>query len=451
MLYAPKDVDPLNPRTVEYFHVPANSPEFTQEHLDIHNAIHNPMTAPEYFTSFSHMGLDYVDSVLVEETEIAKVRTLMNQQKYRAGYNTEAQGIKTDVKENGYDVRKKGMSIVIDDDNNITDIFSGNTIDSALVPTNISNRIVHRFRKNKNFSYPKLTAIGVFLNNLEKPFGLATIEDLRYALKQIHQEGGFGVLKSNASHSAQKKFAKKCKTYIAFMQNIKMSEVDNTETDRMVNDLIQSQLKEASIISVTNYAEVLEYLAKPENGGYVNTPTCMYDAMGAYGSKLFFKYGLEYFKRNNLDPSEPNYFDFDNGVYNMIVHFGTPNPVDPIKHFFVKAYTFYKEYIKLSEHQKKHFYHLPVGQLELIPNGHYNLLGAFQPVKAVEELAPELFGFGKVIPFPVIVSYYEKHFLNNGTKVTDFVQPTISVSSEYTEDKSFESVLTLDDLLEEAA
>jgi hypothetical protein len=77
----------------------------------------------------------------------------------------------------------------------------------------------------------------------------------------------------------------------------------------------------------------------------------------------------------------------------MIVHFGTPNPVDPIKHFFVKAYTFFKEYIKLSEHQKK-------------------------------------------------------HFLNNGTKVTDFVQPTTSL---YTEDKSFESTLTLDDLLEKAA
>ena len=152
MLYAPKDVDPLNPRTVEYFHVPANSPEFTQEHLDIHNAIHNPMTAPEYFTSFSHMGLDYVDPVLIEETEIAKVRAMGQQQKYRVGYNKEAEGIKTDVKENGYDVRKKGMSVVIDDDDNITDIFSGNTIDSALVPTNISNRIVHRFRKNKNFS-----------------------------------------------------------------------------------------------------------------------------------------------------------------------------------------------------------------------------------------------------------------------------------------------------------
>ena len=45
------------------------------------------------------------------------------------------------------------------------------------------------------------------------------------------------------------------------MQNIQMSEVDNTETDRMINDLIQSQLKEGSIISITNYAEVLKYLA----------------------------------------------------------------------------------------------------------------------------------------------------------------------------------------------
>ena len=97
----------------------------------------------------------------------------------------------------------------------------------------------------------------------------------------------------------------------------------------------------------------------------------------------------------------------------------------------------------MSEHQKKHFYHLPVGQLELIPNGHYNLLGAFQPVKAVEELDPKLFGFGKVIPFPVIISYYEKHFLNNGTKVTDFVQLTASESSEYTEDKSLDDLLNI--------
>ena len=443
MSFTQKDVDPLNPRTVEYYQVPATAPEFTQEDLEKHLAIHNPMTAPEYFSSFSHMGLDYVDSVLVEETEIAKVRAMGQQQKYRVGYNKEAEGIKADVKENGYDVRKKGMSVVIDDDDNITDIFSGNTIDSALVPTNISNRIVHRFRKNIHFSYPKLTAIGVFLNNLEKLFGLAAIEDLRYALKQIHAEGGFGILKPNATFNQQKKFAKKCKTYIAFMQNIQMSEVDNTETDRMINDLIQSQLKEGSIISITNYAEVLKYLAKPENGGYVNTPTCFYDAMGAYGSKVFFKYGLEYFKRSVLNPSDPEYFDFDNGVYNMIVHFGTPNPVDPIKHFFVKAYTFWKEYVRMSEHQKKHFYHLPVGQLELIPNGHYKLLGAFQPSKAVEELNSKLFGFGKVISFSDIVSYYEKHFLNNGTKVTDFVQLTASESSEYTEDKSLDDLLNI--------
>jgi len=32
----------------------------------------------------------------------------------------------------------------------------------------------------------------------------------------------------------------------------------------------------------------------------------------------------------------------------------------------------------------------------------------------VEELAPKLFGFGKVISFPVIASYYESNFLNNG-------------------------------------
>ena len=155
MSFAQKDVDPLQPRTVEYYQVPATAPEFTQEDLEKHIAIHNPMTAPEYFTSFSHMGLDYVDSVLIEETEIAQVRAMGQQQKYRVGYNTQGTKIKADVQENGYDVRKKGISVVIDDDGNITDIFSGNTIDSALIPTNISNRIVHRFRKNSNFSYPR--------------------------------------------------------------------------------------------------------------------------------------------------------------------------------------------------------------------------------------------------------------------------------------------------------
>ena len=148
-----REVDPLKPLTSDFYHVDPDVVEFTEKHLEIHNEIFNPVTRPEYFVGFSHMGLDYVETVLMEASDLQAVKSNGHQQKYRHGNNSKYKSIKDSIIREGVDLREKHCSIVIDNDGDITDVFSGNTLHDAITAgTKIQNRIVNVFRKNKNFS-----------------------------------------------------------------------------------------------------------------------------------------------------------------------------------------------------------------------------------------------------------------------------------------------------------
>ena len=57
------------------------------------------------------------------------------------------------ISELGFSLREKPIQVIIDDDGNIIAVFNGNTTHSILSKfTNLQNRIVERYKKNRYFS-----------------------------------------------------------------------------------------------------------------------------------------------------------------------------------------------------------------------------------------------------------------------------------------------------------
>ena len=159
------------------YHVPANSVEFTEAHLQTHLSIFNKDTYPEYFTDFEHKGLTYVATVLidVEQLNVAKANKF-GSQKYRPVQNKKYNKIKKSVEVDGIDLRKKPLQVVVTlnekgDVVGVEYLFNGNTFNMALDSgSTLQNRICAIFIKNHNFSMPNLVEIGANQNALEKEF-----------------------------------------------------------------------------------------------------------------------------------------------------------------------------------------------------------------------------------------------------------------------------------------
>lgn len=435
-----------NQITAEYYHVPASTKKFSKEHLEIHKQIFNPTTQPEYFYGFTHMdiglsemGIDYDRTILYNTSRINKVKENGHQQKYRHGNNAKYKNIKESIQDIGIDLRKKFIFLVEDNDGNLTDLFSGNTFHDVLsAATDLENRIISIFKKNKNFTISNLIAIGVYFNNLEKPFGEGTPNDLKWALKQIKEAGGFGILSKTATDIEIQNYAVKCRKYISFMLGIKEKDLPERNTNTMINELIDDQLEESALFTVTNFQQVLDFLAEPKNGGYVDSPCVKYLSYGPYGSKLPLKFSIEFLKdmESLAQKGDSDYFDHEQGMYCMVVHGGTPNAVDPVKWFFNTFMPVINEYNKnMIGFLSKHFFQLPEGCEKLMVKPNFKVLGIFQPVRALDSVFP----YKTVIPFEEVENYYHNHYIQ-GASIPSSKLSTISTISFKGEEFSIEEL-----------
>lgn len=98
---------------------------FTDAHLEISKQAFNPETHPEYF-HLSEMGLEYDDTILMEESEVNVLSNLKMTQAFRKSSNTKFSKVKNSLLK-GYDLRAKGIFIVVDSEGNQLALFSGNT------------------------------------------------------------------------------------------------------------------------------------------------------------------------------------------------------------------------------------------------------------------------------------------------------------------------------------
>ena len=440
----------MSKKCSSYYHVSTDTKMFTTEHLEIHKQTFNPNLYPEYFygqakmdISFHAMGLDYDRTVLVSKSVIDEIKQVGHQQKYRKGINKKFKSIKDSVNENGVDLRKKHLFLAENPDGTFTDIFSGNTVNDAITAgSQLENRIVSIFKQNENFTISNLIAIGVYLNTLEKPFGEATGNDLEFALNQIKDAGGFGKLDKNAGEKEQTTYAKKCKKYLAFMMGVKSSDLKPSTTDRLINKLMEQQLSTPSLHTVSNFNQVLDFLAEPKNGGYVSSPNMKYLSYGPYASKVPLKFSIEYNKDKNSGKKlgDDGYFDYENGTYGLIIHGGTPSPTDPIKWFFEKfTGPIIREVDLLYQFLTEDMFELPenISKLRIKPN--FRILGFFQPVKFLEEYLP----YQSIVSFEQVTEVRNKYYVR-GSSTMKNVEESPSVIDSFIENDNDEEIIEVE-------
>ena len=131
----------VNPR------MPGHVIEFSDAHLDINREYFNEKYKPEFTCDLSELGLDYVETRLIETSDIDDCldtsQKLFDSQMYRKAKNKEFVTIKTDILMSSFDIREKPLQVVLDKNGKIEYVFNGNTTHSILSRfTNVQNRFL---------------------------------------------------------------------------------------------------------------------------------------------------------------------------------------------------------------------------------------------------------------------------------------------------------------------
>ena len=387
--------------------------EFSEKHLDLHKRTHNPDIKPEYYTDIHEFGLDYIDTILVEKSDVDFAidpcnKEVFDVQLYRKGKNPKYNLIKDSMTgEVGFDLRQKPIQVIIDDDGKIVAVFNGNTTHSILSKfTNLQNRIVAVYKKNRYFSKTNLILIGANQNSLEKEAGINTLDDLKRILDSIRVAGGLTISKG---HTEKQKL-----TFISEIHRaIKIAgsskfKLDGKVVNSFINDFIEEQTQEKIVYSVTDGAQVMRELSKM----YIDTPSTEYNSISAFAGKVMLHFTKKYFSFVEAYEMGNTKVRPENMRYEVILHMGDVDPSNPVKDFFHKYAGFWTDYQKLEYFASNVFVH----KTNLKNN--FRIIGAFQQSKEVEALDPENFPFGKVIDFDTIMEYYNNYYLKGKKKTS---------------------------------
>ena len=70
---------------------------------------------------------------------------------------------------------------------------------------------------------------------------------------------------------------------------------------------------------------------------------------------LEFHFALKNKDFKDRPKTDPDYFDYKNGQYNLVIHMGTPDPSNPVSDFWTKYTKFYEEFFryKIEYHDTK--------------------------------------------------------------------------------------------------
>lgn len=364
---------------------------FTNADLDIHRKAHNPDSHPEYYLGFENMGFEYVKTILVKKGKINPLIESGMIQKYRPGGNPHYKQIKSKMLDVGYDLRERPIMVIQNCNGKFINLFSGNTVNNILNDiSDLDNRIVAIFKTNKYYDAANDIAQGVRMNSLAYPSSVNDIDSIKKSLYCMVAAGKFR-LEDDTTQSAIT-LAEEIKDYIKYMMNSdNIVNVGSTKIDKIINDIVNKQTKNISVVCSTNSIDVLTTLRKENPGQYQ-------DSIGDYlwGSynrveKIFEHFMIVWNKNHKT------YKNFSNGrSYNLIAHLNTPDPTRAIDHFF-KFYLndWYYPFLQMWEISK------PTGLDWVI------LKGAYQCVSAFKNLWP----LYTVVPFDeieIVYEYYQK-------------------------------------------
>ena len=374
--------------------------EFTDADLSLHKTIFNPDIRPAYFQDLSPMGLDYVDTELRESIEIDPVlhRAIFGSQKYRKGHNPKYNGIKASMLKN-YDLREKPLQAVIDDDGKILFLFNGNTTHNILNShTNVQNRLVAVYKKNRYFTTGKLILIGGRMNSIDYPSGTVTWDDIRLIIEGYLETGEL-TLPKNPTIAEKQTFVKEIHKIIYFSSNGTIT--DNKTINGFINDAMEKITGSQEILGAKNGEDVITYLE--EHYGWRSDTRMVYTASTANSDKIFEAW-KNWFKRftENYENGDSNVKP-DAVMVNTVIHMGMPDPSDPVKDFFTTYKRFWDTWNDVDDFVQGPY--MQEGKKSKL----YNIIGAWQQVKELDDI----WDFGSVVPFEEFVVEYNKRYNKN--------------------------------------
>jgi hypothetical protein len=380
----------------------SNLVEFTETHLDLHKSFFNKQTHPEFFI-FPDMGLEYEDTILEESVVLNSKQSKLMKQGMRKGSNSKYNGIKHDIKNGGFDLRGKCLHVVYDENDNPLCIFGGNTNNTILLnETNVQNRIVHKFRATKNFSMAKLIQIGGRLNSLDLTVGPISWEDVVYIIRQLIKEREIA-LPRNPTHKDKEKFGLEIAERISFIANERYNSSKKGEISSLIIELEESITGQKTLSTVKKGIHLLDALREKSNQ-FEDNAVSRWIAYSSNFDKVLYGFGVQYglavkdWSEKVEGAIDPNLIS-----WNMIIHFGTPDPTNELSYLRDKFQTFISDEENTMTLLNEVYYHQPV------KTNRCNIFGFHNPSKLVEELSGGEIKLDEVYPKEVWVKFFKNN------------------------------------------
>jgi hypothetical protein len=361
---------------------------FTDAHLEISKQAFNPETHPEYF-HLSDKGVEYDDTILMEEDEVNVLANLKMTQAFRLGSNKKFGGVKTSLLK-GYDLRAKGIFIVLDKDGNQIALFSGNTSNSILTShTPLQNRIVHVFRTNSFFSTAKLAQIGGRFNSLDLESDPISWEDVEKIVRTNVEEGEVALVK-NPNPAETGIFLAGISEMINYIgdgrfdtQTVKIAGLQNT--------LLESVTGKSTLITIKNPEQLLTILRTDFPLEFIDGKYNKFVGYSCFSEKILPTLAKAWRKDGYSDKIN----------YDLVIHFGTPSPVDPVGTIRSNFTTFFNEWEEMKDFYEFAYFKSPVEE-----TGRFEIQGFYQPSAELEEQSDGKFPMGSVVSYDDLVKYF---------------------------------------------
>jgi hypothetical protein len=361
---------------------------FTDAHLEISKQAFNPETHPEYF-HLSDKGVEYDDTILMEEDEVNVLANLKMTQAFRLGSNKKFGGVKTSILK-GYDLRAKGIFIVLDKDGNQIALFSGNTSNSILTShTPLQNRIVHVFRTNSFFSTAKLAQIGGRFNSLDLESDPISWEDVEKIVRTNVDEGEVALVK-NPNPAETGIFLSAISEMVNYIADGRF-DTQTVKIAGLQNTLLESVTGKSTLITIKNPEQLLTILRTDFPLEFIDGKYNKFVGYSCFSEKILPTLAKAWRKDGYSDKIN----------YDLIIHFGTPSPVDPVGTIRSNFTTFFNEWEEMKDFYEFAYFKSPVEE-----TGRFEIQGFYQPSAELEEQSDGKFPMGSVVSYDDLVEYF---------------------------------------------
>ena len=165
--------------------ITSNTHRFTQEHCDTYNRLRTMAAYPQIFGSLAPRYLKYLGTKLVNISDI-KMDNIDYEQSARFSANVNEHKIKADIEQNGYSLTELGIALMITPQGKYKPV-NGQTRKHILHHKGMQNVIADIF---DTMSADNVLRVGGHLNTINKPYGEATVVDIKKIILNLVKMGG---------------------------------------------------------------------------------------------------------------------------------------------------------------------------------------------------------------------------------------------------------------------